>query len=290
MIDLHAHTRGSDGDKTPEELIDLAISKKLKALAITDHDTTASLKKSIEYAKDKDIILIPGIEFGAEVDKGEMHILGLFIDYNNKELKDKLQFLIDGRNARNQKFVEEFDKLGLHVTMKELEEVSGGKAIGKPHFTKIFLQKGYIKDAEESYANYFRKPPFIDIKRTAYEPEEVIRLIKNANGIVILAHPQSLKLNEEELREKIKELKGYGLDGLECYHSKQTPEEMKLFRQIAKENNLLISKGSDYHGPITKPDIELGTGINNNIVNDEEDEILNKILDYNAHKKEYCSI
>lgn len=278
MIDLHAHTNGSDGDKTPEELIDLAISKKMKALAITDHDTTASLKRAIEYAKDKDIILVPGIEFGAEVKKGEMHILGLFIDYKNKKLNDKLQYLIDGRNERNEKFVKEFNKIGFNVTMEELEEVSGGKAIGKPHFTKIFLQKGYIKEAEEAYAKYFRKSPFLDIKRCAYEPKEIIELIKEANGTVILAHPQSLKLNEQELREKIKELKSYGLDGLECYHSKQTPEEMKLFRKIALENNLLISKGSDYHGPITKPDIELGTGINNNIVNDEEDEILEKIL------------
>ena len=76
----------------------------------------------------------------------------------------------------------------------------------------------------------------------------------------------------------MRELKSYGLDGLECYHSKQTAEEMKLFRKIAKENDLLISKGSDYHGPITKPDIRLGTGINNNIVSDEEDEILKSLL------------
>ena len=278
MIDLHAHTTGSDGDKTPEELIDLAISLKLKALAITDHDTTGSLERAVEYAKDKDIILIPGVEFGTHVDKGEMHILGLFIDYKNEKLNRKLQELIDGRNERNKKFVDEFNKIAFDITMQELEEVSGGKAIGKPHFAKVFLNKGYIKENKELFKKYFNKPPFEQIKRKAFLPKEVIEIIKEANGTVILAHPQSLKLNEEELREKVRELKSYGLDGLECYHSKQTAEEMKLFRKIAKENDLLISKGSDYHGPITKPDIRLGTGINNNIVSDEEDEILKSLL------------
>ena len=278
MIDLHAHTTGSDGDKTPEELIDLAISLKLKALAVTDHDTTDSLERALKYAEDKDIILIPGVEFGTHVDKGQMHILGLFIDYKNEELNRKLQELIEGRNIRNKRFVDEFNNLGFDITMQELEEVSGGKAIGKPHFAKIFLKKNYIKETEEMYTEYFNKPPFKQIKRRSFLPKEVIEIIKAANGTVILAHPQSLKLNEEELREKVKELKSYGLDGLECYHSKQTPEEMKLFRKIAKENDLLISKGSDYHGPITKPDIGLGTGVNNNIVSEEEDEILESLL------------
>ena len=278
MIDLHAHTKGSDGDKTPEELIDLAISKNIKALAITDHDTTASLERAIEYAKGKDIILIPGVEFGTKIDKGEMHILGLFLDYKDKILNERLDYLVQERNIRNKKFVEELNKLGFEITMEELEEVSGGKAIGKPHFAKIFLKKGYIKEGTEMFKKYFNQSPFKEIKRKAYLPKEVIETIKAANGIVILAHPQSLKLEEAELREKIKELKSYGLDGMECYHSKQTPEEMKLFREIAQENNLLITKGSDYHGPITKPNIQLGEGINGNIINDEEDEILEKIL------------
>lgn len=278
MIDLHAHTTGSDGDKTPEELIDLAIKLNLKALAITDHDTTESLQRAVDYAKDKDIILVPGVEFGTKIDKGEMHILGLFIDYKNKELNKKLQKLIEARNVRNKKFVDEFNKIGFDITMEELEEVSGGKAIGKPHFAKVFLNKGYIKENRELFKKYFNKPPFEQIKRKSFLPKEVIEIIKEANGIAILAHPQSLKLNEKELREKVAELKSYGLDGLECYHSKQTPEEMELFKKIAKENNLLISKGSDYHGPITKPNIELGTGINNNIVSKEEDEILESLL------------
>ena len=94
----------------------------------------------------------------------------------------------------------------------------------------------------------------------------------------MLAHPQSLKLEEDELINKIKELKEFGLLGLECYHSNQTSEQMKLFKTIAETQGLLITKGSDDHGPIVKPDISIGTGINNNIVNDYEKEIIKNLI------------
>lgn len=278
MIDLHSHTKASDGEKTPEELIGLAISKNISALAITDHDTVDGLEEAVNYAKNKNIKLIPGIELNAHVDKGQMHILGLFIDYKNKKFLEKLDYLKKSRASRNEKFIEELNKMGYEITMDELKAVSGGKTIGKPHFAKVFLNKNYIKTKNEMFDNFFNKPPLNKYKRDSYSPEETIAMIKEAGGIVILAHPQTLKLSFEELTEKLKELKSYGLDGLECYHSNQTSEEMDEFNKIAKELNLIITKGSDYHGPIVKPLIELGTGINNNIVLDNEDEILNNLL------------
>jgi len=144
LIDLHTHTIYSDGSKHPKDLIDLAISKKIKALAITDHDTIDSIERAVNYAQDKDIMLIPGIEFEAHVQKGQMHILGLFIDYKNKQLIEKLNFIKQARDIRNEKFIEEFNKLGFEITLEELKRVSNGKIIGKPHFAKVFLKKGYI--------------------------------------------------------------------------------------------------------------------------------------------------
>lgn len=280
MIDLHAHTTASDGEKSPEELIDLALSKNLSAIAITDHDTISGLKSAFEYSKSKNIIFVPGMELEADVDKGQMHILGLFIDFENKELNNVLDKIKQGRIHRNNLFIQEFNKMGFEITLEDLQKVSGGKIIGKPHFAKVFLQKNYIKTKNEIFDNYFNKPPLSDIKKTRYSPEVLIKLIKKANGIAVLAHPQSLKLDDEELEIKLKELISYGLDGLECYHSKQTPEQMHTFKALAKKLNLLVTKGSDYHGPITKPEVELGTGKNGNIVSAEEDEILEKLLNY----------
>lgn len=205
MIDLHTHTNASDGDYAPEELIDIAISKGITTIAITDHDNIDGIERAYNYVQGKDIELVPGIELSAHVSKGEMHILGLFLNF-----KDEV---------------------------------------------------------------------FQKIKRKTYEADDIIRHIKANGGLVILAHPQSLELSFEELRKKLQELKSYGLDGLECYHSNQTSEEMIEFKKIAGELDLLISKGSDYHGPKVKKDIDLGTGINGNIIIDEniENEIINKM-------------
>ena len=278
MIDLHTHTKASDGEKTPEELIDLAIKSNINALAITDHDTVDSLEIAEKYASTKrNFLFIPGIEMEAEFNNGQMHILGLFIDYKNQTLLDKLSYVKKERNLRNEKFINELNKMGYEITLDELKEISGGNTIGKPHFARIFLKKNYIKTKSEMFDRFFNQPPLSKYKKFSYSPKDVITMLKNS---VILAHPQTLKLEKEEFIEKVIELKSYGLDGLECYHSKQTPEQMKEFKEIAKNLNLLISKGSDYHGPITKPETKLGTGKNNNIVSDDEYTILNNLLKY----------
>ena len=281
MIDLHTHTKASDGEKTPEELIDLAIKSNINALAITDHDTVDSLEIAEKYASTKrNFLFIPGIEMEAEFNNGQMHILGLFIDYKNQTLLDKLSYVKKERNLRNEKFINELNKMGYEITLNELKEISGGNTIGKPHFARIFLKKNYIKTKSEMFDRFFNQPPLSKYKKFSYSPKDVITMLKNSGGTVILAHPQTLKLEKEEFIEKVIELKSYGLDGLECYHSKQTPEQMKEFKEIAKNLNLLISKGSDYHGPITKPETKLGTGKNNNIVSDDEYTILNNLLKY----------
>ena len=274
MIDLHSHTKASDGDLLPKQLVELAISLGIEALAITDHDTVDGIEEAIDYARDKDILVIPGIEFEAVIPRGQMHILGLFVDYKNEEFINKVNEIHTARANRNQKFIEELNNMGFEITLEELKEVSNGKTIGKPHFAKIFLKKKYIETKEEMFDKYFNQPPLNKYKKGNYLPNEIIELIKKANGVAILAHPQSLKLEHDELIERIKELKSYGLDGIECYHSDQTPEQMKEFKEIANSLGLIYTKGSDYHGPIIKPAIELGTGKNGNIVNDEEEYIL----------------
>ena len=286
MIDLHSHTKFSDGEFTPEQSIDLAISKNIKALAITDHDTIDGLEIAEEYAKNKDIILIPGIELEADIPRGQMHILGLFLDYKNTEFIQKLDEIKNTRRLRNDLFIKELNKMGFEITLDELKEISSGNTIGKPHFASVFIKKGYIQNKSEMFDKYFNQPPLSQFKKSSKTPKEVIELIKKANGMVVLAHPQSLKLNDDELLEKIKELKSYGLDGLECYHSKQTKEEMIKFNKIAKELGLVITKGSDFHGPNVKPDTELGTGNNNNLIlgEEKEEEIIKNILKYKTKK------
>lgn len=273
IIDLHSHTTASDGEFKPKELIDKAIQTKISVLAITDHDTIDSLDEAIDYAKNKEIEIVPGIEFSAKVDIGKMHILGLYIDYTKPEFKKITDNLKKDRNDRNNKFIKMFNELGYDISIDDVKKYAIGEIIAKPHFAQVLLEKGYIKDIEEAYDNLFNVPPLNTIKRMTLSQKETIEAIKKANGIAILAHPKTLKLSHDDLENKIKELISYGLDGIECYHSTHTFDEIEEYKDIAKKYDLLISKGSDYHGPNVTPEVELGRGKNNNILNQEETEI-----------------
>ena len=289
MIDLHAHTTASDGENNPSELIDMAIEHGLSAIAITDHDSIDGLEEAYNYSKDKNIIFIPGIEMDASVPIGKMHIVGLFIDFKNSAFKEKLNKVIEYRNIRNAYFIKELNNMGYDITLEELQKEASGNVIGKPHFARIFLRKGYIKTKDEMFDKVFNKEPLNHFVRFSYTPKEVISMLKQIGAIVILAHPQSLKLEHDKLVATLRQLKDFGLDGLESYHSNQTPEQMKEYKEIANELGLIYTKGSDYHGPIIKPNIQLGYGINKNIVSDEEDYILERLLKLKQQIKEPIS-
>lgn len=278
IIDLHTHTRGSDGECTPQELIDLAISKCIRALAITDHDTIDSIESAIQYSKDKDIIFIPGIEFNCECSFGKMHMLGLGINHKDEYLLEKLKMIKTERNSRNLELLKGLIQMGIEITMEEVESVSNGNIIGKPHFAIVMAKKGYADNPKEVFTKFLDVPPLNQYVRKSFSAKEVINIIKKAGGIAVLAHPQTLKLDYEKLEDEVIKLKSFGLDGIECYHSSQTIDDMTKFKKIAIRNGLIYSKGSDYHGENSQKERLLGTGTNCNILNDEEDDILRNIL------------
>lgn len=279
IIDLHSHTTASDGEYTPKQLIDKAIEKNISVLAITDHDTIDGLDEAIIYSENKKIKIVPGIEFSAKVDIGKMHILGLYIDYSKPDFKTITDELKKDRNNRNNNFIKMFNELGYDIKIDDVKKYVIGNVIAKPHFAQVLLEKGYIKDIEEAYDKFFNVPPLNTIKRMTLSPKKTIETIKKANGIAILAHPKTLKLDCKNFDNKIKELVSYGLDGIECYHSMHTSDEIKEYIDIAKKYNLIISKGSDYHGPKLSPDIKLGSGKDNNISNIDEYKLYEQILD-----------
>lgn len=284
LIDLHIHSTYSDGDLTPAQLYDLAERENIKVVSLTDHDTIDGLEIAAEIFKGKHITFIPGIEMNAKVSKGQMHILGYFVDYNSKELISKLNWLVEGRRKRNAEFIKTFNNLGFDITYEDLLHITNNPVIGKPHFAKVMVMKGYASTTAEVFDNYFNKLPFTQIMEYHYTPREVIEIILQAKGIPVLAHPQSLKLDNFELEAKIAELKSLGLAGIECYHSNQTKEQMEFFKILADKYHLLITKGSDYHGPKTKPNIILGTGIMQNIVlpGETEDDIAKRLIQANT--------
>ena len=268
LIDLHSHTTYSDGNLTPNELIKLALKNNIGTLAITDHDSIKAFDNITLKDELKHIKIIKGIEFSAKTKTGSLHILGYDIDTKNKELLNKIQELKNHSINALLSIVEQLKKdYNIYFTYEEIKEsINTDRKVGRPDIAKLLVSKGYVNSIPEAFDKYlndaFKKTN--DVRKHIYY-EECIDVILKSNGIPVLAHPKSLKLNDKDLLILIKEMVKSGLMGIEVYHSTHTEQERKKYLEIAKELNLLVSGGSDYHGPITKPDIDLGTGKNNNL-------------------------
>lgn len=258
-VDFHTHSTGSDGSNTPNELLNLALEKNIEYLSITDHDTLDGVK-SLENFKDlKKLKFVPGVEISAEFPT-TLHLLGYGFDSNNERLNKILEELQEFRKKRNVLMIENMQKLGFQITLEELKKEAGGELIGRPHFASLMVKKNYVSNKQEAFDKYLKKgaPLYLDKKRL--EPKDAILLIKEAGGVVVLAHPYQTKLDEQNLDNLIRELVDYGLDGIEAYYSLHTKEMIERYKALAKKYDLFITAGSDYHGT-NKAGIEMGINI-----------------------------
>lgn len=271
VIDMHAHTNYSDGELSPIELIRHAIERRVGIIAITDHDTVngiKSLDKNDPIIVDSGIKVIDAIELTAQPKKGTMHILGFDIDVNNKELNEAMTTLKNSSTNRTLSIMEQIKRdyniIFSHEDIKEL--INSNHNLGRPDLARLCVKYGYAESVPDAFQKYlidaYNKTLTVN-KRLSYE--ECIKLIKGANGIPVLAHPKTLELTKDELTLLIEQMVECGLQGIEVYHSSHTKEEMQMYLEIAKKFNLLVSGGSDFHGPKVKPTVHLGSGVDNNL-------------------------
>lgn len=271
LIDMHTHTNYSDGDLSPRELIELAIKKKIGTLAITDHDTIEGIKqvdKSDSLIVNSGIRIINGIELSAKAPKGRMHILGYDIDLNHEPLNKKMIELKDNSINSTLSIMEQIKRdYGIVFKYEDIKNlVNSNHNLGRPDLAKLCVKYGYAITIQEAFDKYlidaYNKTRQVS-KGLNYQ--ECLNLISNSCGIPVLAHPKSLELTEKEFLLLLKDMIECGLKGIEVYHSSHTKEEMQYYLGVAQKYNLLVSGGSDYHGKTVKPNIELGSGKNNNI-------------------------
>ena len=268
MVDLHTHTTASDGTFSPAELVAYAVEKGLSALAVTDHDTVAGLKEALEASQGTGLEVIPGIEFSTEYKGKDIHIVGLNIDFENPFFVEKLKRFIDARDARNEKMCKLLTEKGLPVTTEQLKERFPDSVITRAHFARFLLEQEYIGQLETAFVKYIGDKGPCYVPREKVNPVQAIRLILEAKGIPVLAHPILYKLPAEELEELVSYLSKHGLIGIEAIYSTYNRADEALIRQLAKKYNLTISGGSDFHGK-NKPYIDLGVGRGNLKVPDE---------------------
>ena len=259
IVDLHVHSTESDGTLTPEDLVAEAKKVGLAAFALTDHDTCQGVCKTMHCAASAEIELIPGIELSTDYHGKEVHIVGLYIDIENEQLLKKTAEYRKCRSERNALMVEALQKEGLSITMEELVAENPDCVITRANIARFLYEHGQIKSVREAFDRYIGDHCKCYVDRLKVASTDAVRLIKEAGGTAILAHPLLYGLSNTNLQKMIGELKPAGLDGLEAIYSTYTTGEEQQMKRLARENGLLISGGSDFHGS-NKPDIALGRG------------------------------
>ena len=297
MVDLHVHSTCSDGTYTPEELVDYAMEKGLRAFALTDHDTVNGLDRAIRYAEslrqtqaasdsaatttDKATAsaqdaapalqvpeVIPGIELSTEYQGKDIHMVGLFIDYHQPDFAHYLEDFIRSRENRNEKMCALLREHGVEITYEALLAEFPGAVITRAHFARYLLSHGYIQSMKEAFDRYVGDHCPCFVPREKVTPAQAVELILGAGGVTVLAHPILYHMSDERLENLVAELKSIGLVGIEAIYSTYNNAEERQIRGLATKYGLKISGGSDFHGA-NKPKIDLGAGWGKLYVPDE---------------------
>ncbi|MFH1791297.1 MAG: PHP domain-containing protein [Candidatus Omnitrophota bacterium] len=241
--DLHVHTNLSDSTFTPEEVVRYATKIGLAAIAICDHDVVDGIDPAVEEAKKHGIEVIPGVELSAEYRNRELHILGYFIDHRNKGFRKKLQKTCRARIGRIHKMLAMLKKKGIDLAPEDVFSIGGEGSVGRLHLAVAMFKKGLVGSVPEAFKKYIGDGGPCYVSNFNFTPERAIYEIVKAGGVPVLAHPYIAKLDKA-----IPHFVKHGLMGLEVYHPEHSPSTVKHYEDMARQQGLLITGGSDCHG------------------------------------------
>lgn len=247
-IDLHLHTRHSDGTFAPEEVIRRAKSLKMTTISITDHDTVSALPAARRAAGPStgsgDLEILTGIEMTAVSHDRELHVLGYGFRDEDPAMQDYIRRAQERRHGRIHLMIDQLNARGIEVTRAEVEKIAGeGTSIGRPHLAEVLLKKGVVNSLNEAFDRYIGDHAPCFVKQAILTTADAARLIRQAGGVAVLAHPY--RMVEDEW---IPALAADGIQGIEVYHSDHNPATIRHYLKIAREFNLLATGGSDCHG------------------------------------------
>lgn len=244
LIDMHVHTTASDGQFQPAEIVRMADKLGLSGVAITDHDTIAGVAEAQTAALEQGIKLLPGIEISTVAEGKQIHVLGYFTNNEDKQWLERISKLGATREQRNELLIERLNELGIPITMEEVIAVSGDKgSIGRPHFAQVLITRGVVESKQQAFDEYLGENGKAFVITMRIHPTDAFQWIKEAGGVAVLAHPGIY--DDDELVER---LLAAGPDGVEINHSDHTPDQVKLYSELAVKYNLITTAGSDFHG------------------------------------------
>jgi hypothetical protein len=244
-IDLHLHTTYSDGKLSPEMLLKNASENHYSYISITDHDSFAGyLEAARHISKYPDLELIPGIEISTIHEGIEIHILAYYADTDNMELNALLKQVYDSRYGRAAQMVKNLESLGIRLEWKDVLVYAGeNKYIGRPHIARAMVEHGCVKTIKEAFDRYLNNDSPAFVPKYKVDTEDVIQTVKAANGVSVLAHPG--RLPDDSVVFSCIDM---GVDGLEVYYASHDVGQTRLYEQIALENDLVRTGGTDFHG------------------------------------------
>jgi 3',5'-nucleoside bisphosphate phosphatase len=246
-VDLHTHTTASDGTYAAAELVQEAVRRGVRVLAVTDHDSVDAVAPAVLAARERaPLEVVPGIEINTDDPGGEIHILGYFLDHEAAWLHDLLREFREERAARVHRIAERLAALGHPVEAEEVLALVREGSAGRPHVAQVMVRRGYVGTVREAFDRFLGagKPAYVPHRKLA--PREACEIIRRAGGLAVVAHPAFHQDSESMVRG----LAGTGLlDGVECYYAEHSPEQTAQFLGLCRELSLVCTGGSDFHGP-----------------------------------------
>lgn len=246
LTDLHLHTTASDGRSSPSELVDEAVRAGLTVIAVTDHDTTAAVDEVQQLARTRDIEAIAGIEVTAVENQRDIHVLGYFLNPADEAFARFLAAQRTTRVHRALAITERLEALGMPTDLGPWltdDANRSGKSIGRPQVARAMVQAGHVADTQEAFDKWLGSDRPAFVTRTGPPPEQVIDVIHRAGGLASLAHPGRTRIDA-----RIPDLAAAGLDAIEVYHSDHDAAAVERYRAMARELDVLVTGGSDFHG------------------------------------------
>lgn len=268
MIDLHTHSTESDGVLSPDELVRYVAKKGVTTLALTDHDTVSGLEMAQKTCSEVGINFVPGIEINIDWPTGEFHLLGYGLKSISKEMKELIEVRQKERKRRNLLIIQKMKDEGYDASIEELESMFSVKSLGRPHFAAYMVEKKIVKNRQAAFDKFLaRGRPWYEAQ-TGVSFDEAVVAIKTSGGVPVLAHPLSLYISFGKIKDVLIDLKSRGLEGIEAWHPGVRVVEAERLEKMARECELFVTAGSDFHGKAVRADREAGRTAGNRVIED----------------------
>lgn len=254
MIDLHSHSKASDGEYPPAEVAAMAAAAGLTVWALTDHDSLGGVAEAGRAAAELGVRFVAGMELSCFLERREIHVLGHFLDPESDAIRGFEELLAEHRRVRMGEIIHKLATVGVAVLPEDIERYSGGRILGRPHVARALVDRGYVSTVKEAFDLWLGdgKPAFVP--RFRLEAKDAVALVRGAGGVATVAHPGLSRVERGDLER----LRAWGLGGVEVAHPDQVPSMREKYARLAEELDLVPTAGTDFHGPAVAPGREFG--------------------------------